>query len=90
MGRTGKTVYKYDNRGEIVDSYPSVIATAKHYGVPQYLVYEWINGGGLIDGFRFSFSGDGLRKQEEPSGEKAAPWEVNGYFSITGWGKICM
>lgn len=90
MGRTGKPVYLYGDKGEIVDSYPSVIATAKHYGVPQYLVYEWINGGGSVDGFRYSFSGDGLRKQEEPTAEKVAPWEVNGYFNINGWSQVCL
>jgi len=95
MGRHSRPVLKYDSNGNLVETFESVNKCAKVEGItPSRLRVCMHTGSGRL-GHTYKLG----TLVPQPMPEKAEVmdakpgeelWERNGYFSISGWAKICM
>jgi hypothetical protein len=95
MGRHSRPVLKYDSDGNLVETFESVNKCAKAEGVSASRLRVSMHSKSKRFGFTYKLGTlDGQPPPDKVEPEKAKsgeePWERNGFFSISGWSKVCI
>lgn len=91
MTKDGRPVFKYNLKGQLIDSYESIQQAAKTVMMSSASFKRLVKKNSFVAGYIFSFDGDGIPVSDEGHDfSKKMPWEKNGYFDINGWSKSCL
>lgn len=95
MGRSSRPVLKYDKDGQIIETWESVNKAAAAEGIQGSSLRNLMHYGKTRFGCKYKLGRrEGKQIVVEPDrdmgGDGEQPWEVNGFFSIVGWSKICL
>lgn len=92
MSKIGIPVFKYNVKGELINSFASIKEGAASIRMDVSKFRHLVQDENFWGGYIYSYNGDGIPPLlEEPFDfEKKAPWEKNGYFDANGWAKACL
>lgn len=89
-----KPVYKFNLEGELVHTYLRTIDAMKGEHITGSKLKELTKSRMAFRGYIFSMSPDIDAVVREDDNTTASddemPWESNGMFDISGWGKVCL
>jgi len=87
-----KPVYKFNLKGELVHTYPRTTDAIKGERVSGAKMKDLVTSNITFRGHVFSMSINREASATDTNTEDCdeMPWESNGMFDISGWGKVCL
>lgn len=92
MSRIGIPVFKYNVRGELIDSFATIKEAASSIRMDITKFRDMVKDESFWGGYIYSYNGDGIAPLPDETTDftKLAPWEKNGLFDVNGWSKACL